>query len=175
MMPITNTMHSGEYEMEQEDILISKRELFELEDYIRQMWRFLPIPIAFISPLGIILGVDEAMEKLIGYAREELVGKSLFDYCSEKEKIAQMQEWTLSGRPVKNYEECSLINTQGQRILVSISTLVRMDEELGEPIGYFAAFIDSTERKQADEKIQELYHEETELRQQLEAEIDKRI
>ncbi len=32
-----------------------------------------------------------------------------------------------------------------------------------------------TERRQAEEKIQELYHKETELRQKLEAEIDKRI
>jgi PAS domain S-box-containing protein len=147
---------SGEYEMEQEqeDILTSKRKLLELEDYIRQMWRFLPIPIAFISPLGIILEFNGDMGKLVGYVRENLAGKSLFDYCPEKEKLAQIQECTLSGRPVRNYEECSLINAQGQKILVSLSTLVRMDEESREPIGYFAAFIDITERKQIEEKHQ---------------------
>ncbi|MFH1382053.1 MAG: PAS domain S-box protein [Chloroflexota bacterium] len=160
---------------EQEDILISKRELLELEDYIRQIWRFLPIPIAYISPRGIILEVDEHMEKLLGYPREELAGKSLFDYCSEKKKIAQIQERTLNGKPVKANEGCALINARGQKISVGISTLARMDEELGEPVGYFAAFMDITERKLADEKMQELYHKETALRQELEAEIDKRI
>ncbi|MFH0769110.1 MAG: PAS domain-containing sensor histidine kinase [Chloroflexota bacterium] len=162
-------------EQEQEDILISKRELFELEDYIRQMWQFLPIPIAFISPLGIILEVDEHLETLLGYPREELVGRSLLDYCSEKEKFAQIQERTLNGNPVKNNEECSFMNAQGQKISVGISTLARIDEELGEPVGYFIALWNITERKQTGERLQKSYDDEKGLRQELEAQIDKRI
>ncbi len=157
------------------NILISKRELFELEDYIRQIWQFLPIPIAFISPLGIILEVDEHVETLLGCPREELVGKSLLDFCSEKENIVRIQEQTLNGNPVKNNEECSLVNTQGQKISVGISTLARMDEELEEPVGYFIAFMDITKRKQAEQRIEELYNDEKGLRQELEAQIDKRI
>ncbi len=138
---------------QQEDILIAKRELFELEDYIRKLWQFMPIPIAFISPLGIILEVDDGVEKLTGYTREELVGESLLDICAEEKRMMQVQEWTLGGKPVKSHEGCSLIDARGQRIPVSISTLVRTDDESGEPTGYFAAFIDITKRKQAEELL----------------------
>lgn len=154
--------------------IITERELIELEEYIRQIWEFLPIPIAFISPLGIVIDVDDAMEKLLGYTREEMIGRSLFDFCPEEKKMMELQDRTLKGKPATNYEECSLIDAQGKKIAVSISTLMRTDYQSGEPVGYFAAFIDITERKRLVEELRELYEVERKQRQELKEEQEAR-
>ena len=140
---------------EEQNPLISEQELFELEDYINTIWSFLPIPVAYISPSGTMLDVTKAFEELLGYPIVEIVGRSLFDFCREDAKRGQAHEFTLSGKRATNYEGCCITDSGGRDIPVSISTLVRTDTETGQPIGYFAAFIDITERKQAEEILRE--------------------
>jgi diguanylate cyclase (GGDEF)-like protein/PAS domain S-box-containing protein len=140
---------------EEQNPLISEQELFELEDYINTIWGFLPIPVAYISPSGTMLDVTKAFEELLGYPIVEIVGRSLFDFCREEAKMGQVHEFTLSGKRVTNYEVCCITDSGGRDIPVSVSTLMRTDTETGQPIGYFATFIDITKRKQAEEALRE--------------------
>ncbi len=50
-----------------------------------------------------------------------------------------------------------------------------VEDDFGTPICFMADFVDITERKKAEEKLQRLYQKERDLRRQLEGEIEKRI
>jgi len=140
--------------MEEERFPTLERELFDLEDYIQSILQFLPTPMAFVSPLGSIMEIDSAMEKLTGYRRDEIIGRDILELCSEKEEMASIQDGTLRQEPVTNHEGCAIVDSQGQIIPVSLTTMTRMDEESGEPIGYYASFVDIRERKKAEEALQ---------------------
>ena len=69
--------------MSRRELSISERELAEMEEYISTIWSFVPIPIAFITPLGIIIDANKAMEELLQLPRSQIVAKSVFDYFCE--------------------------------------------------------------------------------------------
>ena len=52
-------------------------DLFALEKYINDIWKFLPIPVAYLSTRGVILDVSRSLEALIHYRKEEMVGGTL--------------------------------------------------------------------------------------------------
>jgi len=55
---------------EQYDLL--EQEVSELEDYIRDFWEFIPVPIVYINPAGIIMDADKSVTELLGIAREDI-------------------------------------------------------------------------------------------------------
>jgi len=127
--------------------------IVEFEHYIKDIWAFLPTPIAYISPLGVILDLDKTMEEMIHSSKEVLVGRLLADFFTDKDRIGELQRLTLESGTVRSFV-CELKNNNDLRIPVSISTLVRRTRQ-GEIIGYFAAFMDISENKKIEEILRE--------------------
>ncbi|MGD9379846.1 MAG: hypothetical protein PVI51_04695, partial [candidate division WOR-3 bacterium] len=64
-----------------------EKDLFALEDYINDIWQFLPIPVAYLNPLGVILDVSHSLEILLGFKKEEMVGGTLIGLFIEHETL----------------------------------------------------------------------------------------
>jgi PAS domain S-box-containing protein len=109
-----------------DDRLRVEKDLFALENYINDIWQFLPIPVAYLNPLGIILDVSHSFEELLRFKKEELVGGTLIGLFTEGEKMRQIQHLTLEKNRVNNHE-CVIRNKAGDRIPVNVSTLIRKD------------------------------------------------
>jgi PAS domain S-box-containing protein/putative nucleotidyltransferase with HDIG domain len=137
-------------------------DLFALEKYINDVWRFLPIPVAYLSPMGVILDVSHSFEELIHYKKEELIGGTLLGLIAEKEKMEAIQDLTLRESCVNNHE-CVLKNKAGESIPVNVSTLIRKDEN-GDTLGYFVALVDISQRVSA---VQALNASESQYRETL--------
>jgi PAS domain S-box-containing protein/putative nucleotidyltransferase with HDIG domain len=133
------------------DIRKIEHDLFALEKYINDIWHFLPIPVAYMNPLGIILDVSHSFEELLQFKKEELVGGTLLGLFTEKEKAKQIQNLTLEKSCVSNHE-CIIRNKAGDRIPVNVSTLIRKDEA-DEVIGYFVALVDISQRVSAEQAL----------------------
>jgi PAS domain S-box-containing protein/putative nucleotidyltransferase with HDIG domain len=131
---------------------INEQALVEFEQYIKDIWSFLPTPITYLSPLGVILDLDKTLEDMLHCTKEEVVGKFLSEFAMEKEKIEKLQDLTLKEGSVRNYV-CTIKSNNERLIPVSISTLIRRSYE-GEIIGYFAALTDITESKETSEFLQ---------------------
>ncbi|MDH4210761.1 MAG: PAS domain S-box protein [candidate division WOR-3 bacterium] len=125
--------------------------IVEFEHYIKDIWAFLPTPIAYVSPLGVILDLDTTMEEMIRSSKDTLVGRLLADFFVDKEKIGELQRLTLQNGVVRNFF-CELKSNSNLRIPVSVSTLVRRTRQ-GEIIGYFAAFTDISENRRIEEVL----------------------
>jgi len=131
---------------------INEQALLEFEQYIKDIWSFLPTPITYLSPLGVILDLDKTLEEMLHCSKEELVGRFLADFAVEREKIEELQKLTIENGFVRNYV-CAMRSNNDRVIPVSISTLLRKSYE-GEIIGYFAALTDITENERAAEVLQ---------------------
>lgn len=128
-----------------------EQDLFALEKYINDIWQFLPIPVAYLNPLGIILDVSSSFEELLQFKKEELVGGTLVNLFTEKEKMEQIQHLTLRKNRVSNHE-CIVRNRAGDRLPVNVSTLIRKDDT-DEVIGYFVALVDISQRVSAEQAL----------------------
>jgi len=174
-MITTNFESNGEINVNERSTNFSAKELVELESYITDIWQFLPLPIAYLTPIGVIVDADEAFEKFLGQPKDKIIGSLLTDLCQQHGEIIQIQKETFEKDQVKNCE-CTLTIKEKKEIPVSISTLVRKDES-GEAIGYFIAFVDLTEQKLSEEKyraaveqsVESIYILDYETKQVLEA------
>ncbi len=95
--------------------------------------------------------VNDAVCRLTGYSREELVGKSNRQYIDEKsaKKIYQIYNKIYrTGEPVKGIEE-EYIRKDGIKGFAELSVSLIRDTE-GKPIGFRGISHDITERKQAE-------------------------
>lgn len=124
-------------------------ELFELENYIKDIWRFLPVPVLYINPLGIIMDAGEMSTGLFDLPKEDLIGTRLREYFVNPEEIVGPEREAEKLGIVLNREA-----TLKRGIPVSLSVLARKDES-GDLIGFFIALTDLTEIKTFQRHLEE--------------------
>ncbi len=131
--------------------------------------RFTYISPSVTSVLGYSLEEAKALpsEELLTPSSHEMVKKAL----AETPTVENIKELDLPWAPTLELElKCK----NGATVWVEITTTFLPDAD-GRPIGFIGVGRDITERKKAEEKLQELYNEEKGLRKDLEAEINKRV
>jgi PAS domain S-box-containing protein len=149
-------------EREQEKISVLLEDLASLESYVRDLLNFSPLPVCLVSSIGIILEANPAFEKISGYKIEEAIGKPIEDIFV-KEEIEEVSKATLEKGFIKG-KEINLLTKGKRKIPVSVSTLLRKNEE-GEIIGYFLALFDLTDIKKAEAEIKRRIEELERLRE----------
>jgi PAS domain S-box-containing protein len=143
-------------------ISILLEDVSALESYAKDLLSFLPIPVCIISPIGIILDANLALEEISGYETEELIGKSIKEIFKEKEIENLLQE-VIKKSFVKG-KELFFFTKEKKEIPVNVYAKLRKSED-GEIIGYFFALFDLTEIKKAEAEIKKRIEELEELRE----------
>lgn len=121
-----------------------------LEDYIRELFSFSPLPLCSVSPIGVVLEANPAFERTTGYKLYELIGKPV-EELFEKEKIEELSEETLEKGFVEG-KELLLFTRDKKKVAVSAFGQVRKNPE-GESVGYFIAVFDLSEIKGTEEEL----------------------
>jgi len=127
-------------------------DLSSLENYIRDLSSFSPLPLCFISPLGVILEANPSFERISNFGFDEIIGKSI-EEIFEKEKMEKLIKKTLKQGFVEG-REMILFTKDKQEIPVSVFSRTRKDEK-GETVGCFLALFDFTEIKKIQDKLKE--------------------
>ena len=106
---------------------------------------------------GRYLYVSPRIEKVLGYAVDKIVGKTAYDFMPPEE-IERVKAWFKlrgdSGEPIRNLEYLSVTH-DGRRIWQQVSGVPFYAAD-GRRIGFRGAGLDITERKAAEERIEEL-------------------
>ena len=117
--------------------------------------------------------VNTEFENLSGFSKEELEGKKTWTDFIRADDLSDVKEsykqWGVGSElPPRNFE-CQFINQDGQfrDIVLTVDLIPEADL-------FVSSILDITDRKQATIKIQQVYEQERDLRQQLEEEIRKR-
>jgi PAS domain S-box-containing protein len=126
--------------------------------------------------MGKIIQVNEAAVRLHCYQeKKQLVGKSILACITRKDHEHSLENLKSLLEDVHRVTiECSLLTANGNTFEAELSAAILKDAS-GIPVGYIITTRDVTERKQTDRERQRLYKKEKKVRQQLEAEIKRRV
>jgi PAS domain-containing protein len=114
------------------------QELCVLEDYIRDLWRFFPIPLAQLNPLGVIMDTDTPLCELLGQPPEDILGARLADYFPKREEMINIQNEAMDKGLVRDRQ--ARIKGKETEYTVKISCMARKDSE-GNVIGLFVSLM----------------------------------
>lgn len=127
--------------------------------------------------------ISPSVEPLLGFTVEELMNKAMPEvFTSEssgialnslKEELTRENLGQKSTLKVWTYE--LELNRKDSSLVPVEVKFTFLHEPEGKPFGILAMARDVTDRKQAEQRLQELYREEKNLRQELQEEINKRV
>ena len=157
-----------------DDILFSVRRCFEkrkankerrqAEEALRESegrYRILaernPHGIQVIDPTGIITYVNPAYQEMLGYTKEELLGKHIVDLLEPASKRPELREYLsllVKEQPEPTTYFQNNRRKDGEVIEVAVSWNYSKDSE-GNVVGFIFVITDITERKRADEKLRQ--------------------
>ncbi|MCH8011556.1 MAG: PAS domain S-box protein [Candidatus Marinimicrobia bacterium] len=131
--------------------------LREAEQKFRQFFENEPAYCYMVSPEGTILDVNRAATEILGYEKEELVGRPLKDiYVPEslRKMEENIEKWQKTGK-LKDVE--MVIQGKGGEKRVILLNSGAVKDKDGNIIHSVSAQSDITERKQAEEKLRETH------------------
>ncbi|MCM2278169.1 MAG: PAS domain S-box protein [Oligoflexia bacterium] len=123
-------------------------------------------PIISTDQRGMVLSYNPAAEELLGYSREEVVGRTSFALWHDPKELRARGIFTsgaadessfltlLRGTHSPGGDEWTFISKQGRRIPVSLSVSTLRTRE-GMLLGYLGVVSDLSERKKAEQRLQE--------------------
>lgn len=128
-------------------------DLASLENYISALFTFFPLPICFVSPLGVILESNPAFEKISNLNADELIGKPI-EELFERGGIEDLAKDALEKAMVSRKE--ILFFPKRKNIELTVQAFARRrEDEAGKTIGYFLGLFDLTQIKQTEKELKE--------------------
>lgn len=130
-----------------------ERELKQREEKFRHIFETIRDVYFEISPEGVIVAISPSVARLTKgqYKREEMIGRSMFDYISDPGERQKYLEALQRKNNIDDYE-VSFLNGDGSLIPVSISSGYLFDKD-HLPAGIAGTIRDNTQRKQAYEEL----------------------
>jgi PAS domain S-box-containing protein len=103
---------------------------------------------------GVWIYVNDRLCEMLGYSRDEMMGRPLTDFLSKTDQTIYQSQMTLRRRGERELYEMSWLNKDEQPVPTLVSPKAIFDEQ-GQFKGSFAVVTGITERKQAEEALRE--------------------
>ncbi|MDZ7726293.1 MAG: ATP-binding protein [Candidatus Campbellbacteria bacterium] len=145
---------------EDKEIERMQEDLEDLETYLREYNAFLPLAVCTVNPVGILIDVNSAFEKMTGYSAIEGTGEKVTRFFKESEKIDSFLSHLKEGDSFAESVEAVLVKKEGKEIIVSVTASTRSDRE-GNFIGFFLGINNITELKRLQNELEEKVNERT--------------
>lgn len=121
-----------------------------LENYIQELWHFLPIPMCLLNPAFNIINASNALGDISSHRVLEIIGENMEDFLRNFQEVKK----ELSSKESISSKEATLLAKEKKEIPVSLFAKIRRDER-GDITGYFFAFIDAREVKEQEKELHE--------------------
>ncbi len=120
----------------------------------KELWDDAPVAYHMLDAEGIIRHVNRTETNILGYTREEMVGKPIFEFVlPEQRKDAEERfRLKLAGENVPKQDDRVYVKKDGSEIQVSIDDVVEHDGD-GKVLGIRTTMIDISEQKLAEEAL----------------------
>jgi PAS domain S-box-containing protein len=145
----------------------------KLEQHYRDLYRATPAMLHTVDAQGRVLHVSDHWLRKLGYQREEVIGRAITEFMSERSRAAlpqhELESVIAQGTLLDAPRE--LVTKSGDVIEVLISSAADRDAD-GKVRALLVACKDVTERNQAERKLLAAFEENARLRGELERERD---
>jgi PAS domain S-box-containing protein len=133
-----------------------EKDIERTEKRFRELWDKAPVAYHTLDTNGMITDVNETEARMLGYTKEQMIGKSIFTFIlPEQQAEAQKRfQQKISGQKVSKAENRMYVRKDGAKIYVSIDDVLERDKS-GKIIGVWTTMVDITERKLAEEALEE--------------------
>ncbi len=144
----------GKWDIIESDIYKqTKQALREREERYRDLYEEAPNAYFSVGVDGYVKRANRSARELLGYSREELVGKPVFDLYADtpsgKATAQGVFQRFLAGEEIRD-EELEMRRADGSRVWVSLSVRPIRDKE-GQVIASRSVMVDITEHKKLDQ------------------------
>ncbi len=149
--------------------------LIESEERFRALIENSSDAIVILNKDGTSRYQSPSMKRVLGYTPEERIGKNAFEFVHPEDMPRAIEAFTqlAQSKDVTQHVEVRGRHRDGSwRIFEVLGRNLLEDPVVS---GIVVNFRDITERKRQQEKLQQMYEQEKELRQQIEAEMRKRV
>jgi PAS domain S-box-containing protein len=135
----------------------AEQALAESEERYRELYENAPLAYCTVGADGLIRLSNERLAKMLGYARDELIGRPVLklyaDTASGKQKAKEVFKNFLTGKEPKG-EELELQTADGKSVWVSL-TVRAMRDAHGEVVESRSMLVDITRRKLMEHALRE--------------------
>jgi PAS domain S-box-containing protein len=137
----------------------AEQEVMETQERFSDFFKNAPIGFHIFGPDQIIVDINDAELEMIGYSRDEIVGKKTWAELIIPEERQQFKEhWhnIISKGQVKNLEY-TLVHKDGHHINVILNASSRFDKN-GNLINTRGSVLNITERKRSEQEIERIFN-----------------
>jgi PAS domain S-box-containing protein/putative nucleotidyltransferase with HDIG domain len=125
--------------------------LRESEERFRELWDHAPVAYHTLDPKGMITSINQTGAKMLGYAKEEMVGKPIFEFILPEQQAEAKKRFQqkISGQKISRAESRIYVKKDGSKIYVTINDVLERNRD-GEVIGVRTTMVDITKDREAE-------------------------
>jgi len=135
---------------EEKRISLLVDDIASLENYIHDLFSFSPLPICFVSPIGVVLEINPAFESISGLKSYEIIGETI-EKVFKKDEAENLTKDTLEKGSIEG-KEMTFSPKGKEKMFSQVFTKARKDEK-GETVGYFLGLFDLTKIKKTESEL----------------------
>ena len=135
----------------------AEKELIKTKDFLESIYNTTPDVLMVSDEKGSVLSVNKAVEKMLGFTQEELIGKHTSELFPNDKKHIQIGSniiTTLRKKGVIKSFEANWLRKDGSLCPIELNITMLQDRD-GNRLGGVATIRDITERKQHEEALRE--------------------
>ncbi len=132
----------------------TEHELHSSREEFRDLFEHAPVGYHEIDAQGRIVKMNHTEAEMLGYRKEELIGKSIWDICEDKAYSLHITQEKLKGRQIsKTPYERNFLKKDGTKITVLIQDRILRSADGTRITGNRSSVQDITERKVSEENL----------------------
>jgi len=119
--------------------------------YFKKLWENAPFACHILNTEGIITSVNQTEARMLGYKREEMVGKSIFNFILPEQRPEAQKRFRqkLAGKRLPRAKDRIYVRKDGSKIYVAINDRIERDSQ-GKAMGVHTTMVDITDYKQME-------------------------